>query len=251
MSDNLNIFIGTHKPFVPPVKNSSVYKIIVGNHIMVWNLGLDIVECKHEEPLDDRFFSEIYMLKWVSENVELKEYVGFCHYRKYFSFMDDIPNMDEIFEKCDAVVGREINFKITNAEQYAKYHNIEDLEIVGKIIEEKFNDYYKIYESFINSKIMLPYNMFIMKRDDFIEYINFVKGVLDEYVNTVGTDITKRIEDNKEKYLKDFSPNNEIGYQYRIGGYLAERLTNIFIFKKFKHLRTYDVEVTEKKYKSE
>ena len=250
MKNNVDIFIGTHKPFVPSVKNSGVYKIMVGNHPMVWNLGLDIVECKHDEPLDDRFFSEIYMLKWVSENAELKDYVGFCHYRKYFSFMDDVPDMDKIFEECDAVVGKEIKFDVTNAEQYAKFHNIDDLEIIGEIIEDKYNDYYGVYKSFMKMKLMFPYNMFIMKKDDFIRYINFVKGVLDEYVKIVGTDIMKRIEDNKDKYLKNFSPNDNVDYQYRIGGYLAERLTNVFILTNFNKIKTYPVIITEDKYKT-
>lgn len=70
-----------------------------------------------------------------------------------------------------------------------------------------------------------------------------------EYLDIVGTDIKKRIEDNKEKYLKDFSPNNTVEYQYRIGGYLAERLTNVFILKKFERVKSYKMIITEQKYK--
>ena len=69
-----------------------------------------------------------------------------------------------------------------------------------------------------------------------------------EYLNVVGTDINKRIEDNKDKYLKDYYPNNTVEYQYRIGGYLAERLTNIFLMKKFKKMKIYNVIITEDKY---
>jgi hypothetical protein len=87
-----------------------------------------------------------------------------------------------------------------------------------------------------------------MKRDDFLEYINFIGSVLDEYVKIVGTDIVKRIEDNKEKYLKNFYPNNTIEYQYRIGGYLAERLTTVFALAKFKKIATCGITITEQKY---
>ena len=87
-----------------------------------------------------------------------------------------------------------------------------------------------------------------MKKADFIEYINFIKKIMYEYLDIVGTDIKKRIEDNKEKYLKDFSPNNTVEYQYRIGGYLAERLTNVFVEKHFKKIKTYGVKITEFKY---
>ena len=72
--------------------------------------------------------------------------------------------------------------------------------------------------------------------------------MLQKYIERVGVDIKKRIEDNKEKYLKDFSPNNTVEYQYRIGGYLAERLTNVFVEKHFKKIKTYGVKITEFKY---
>ena len=79
---------------------------------------------------------------------------------------------------------------------------------------------------------MFPYNMFIMKKNDFLDYISFVEGIMDEYIKIVGGDIKKRIEDNKDKYIKDFSPNNTFEYQYRLGGYLIERLMNIFLFRR-------------------
>lgn len=80
------------------------------------------------------------------------------------------------------------------------------------------------------------------------EYVDFIRNVLDEYIKYVGIDIEKRIENNKEKYLKNFSPNNEVWYQYRIGGYLAERLTNVFLLKHFKKIKTYKMVITEQKY---
>jgi hypothetical protein len=87
-----------------------------------------------------------------------------------------------------------------------------------------------------------------MKREDYIRYIEFVTEVLDEYVKIVGTDINGRIENKKDKYLKGRFPNNTLDYQYRIGGYLGERLTNVFIIKNFNRVTTYPVKITEKKY---
>ena len=90
-----------------------------------------------------------------------------------------------------------------------------------------------------------------MKSEDFKEYIKFIFDILDRYINIVGTDINKRIYDNIEHYSKDFYPNNTVEYQYRIGGYIAERLTNLFILTKFKKIKTYPVILTESKYKNE
>ena len=105
--------------------------------------------------------------------------------------------------------------------------------------------------AFLSGKIFFPYNMFIMKKEDFLEYIGFMRGVLDEYVNIVGTDIEKRIKENESKYFKNIEKcpqNSTMEYQYRIGSFLAERLTNIFLFKKFKKVMAIKAEITENKY---
>lgn len=245
---NLDIFIGTYKTFNVPVSNSA-YNIIVGNHEIENNSNLKLIKCKYDSILDDTFFSETYMLKCIAENYQLKDYVGYCHYRKYFNFMDDIPDMDEMFSKYDAIVGKPIIYKTRTIKQdYGACHNIEDLYIVGGIIADKYPSYSQSWHNFINGNILIPYNMFIMKSEDFKEYIKFIFDVLDEYLKIVGTDIRKRIEDNKEKYLKRTYPNNTVDYQYRIGGYISERLTNLFIMTHFKRLRTYPIIVTENKY---
>lgn len=246
--DNLDLFIGTYKDFHLEV-NCKSYKIIVGNHEIKDNYNLDVIKCGNEnDKLDDKFYSEIYMLSWLSENYSLHEYVGYCHYRRYFSFMDNIPNMGEVFKTNDIIIGKPINFSYSIREHYGRCHNVEDLNIVEGIIKEKYPSYYNIFERYMNQKMFIPYNMFIMRKEDFLMYVEFIKGVLGEYIKIVGTDIYKRIEDNKDKYLKKFSPNDTVEYQYRIGGYLAERLTGVFICKHFTKARYYEIKITEKKY---
>lgn len=237
--NNLDIFICTHKEFKPPVK-SNIYKIVNASKI-----NNDTAE----NGLKGSFYSEIMSYKYVNDNAQLKKYIGFCSYRKYFSFMDDIPDMDKIFSECDAIIGKPIIYHTRTIKQdYAKCHNVEDLYIVGGIIADKYPSYCNSWHNFIDGHIFIPYNMFIMKSEDFKEYIKFVFDILDEYVKIVGIDIEKRIENNKEQYLKNFYPNNTIEYQYRIGGYLAERLTNLFVIAHFKKLKAYPIKITEKKY---
>lgn len=248
MNDNVDIFIGAYKDFVPRVTNDA-YKIIVGNHDISVDSSLEVIKCgSKDDVLDDRFYSEIYMLKWVADNLELKKYVGYCHYRKYFSFMDNIPDLDEIFESRDVVAASPIKQKYKVIGNYSLCHNVDDLLLAGEIIRDEYPEYSSSYINVMKSNQMFPYNMFIMKKEDFIEYINFICGVLESYVNRVGTDIEGRILSNKDKYLeKRLKNNNTVEYQYRIGGYLAERLTNVFMHKRFNIARTYKVIITENK----
>jgi hypothetical protein len=232
---NLKIFICTHKEFEPIVHNET-YKIINAREI------------EPKLPLKDDFYSELYPFRYVADNLELPKYVGFCHYRRYFSFLDDIPDLDKIFSEYDAIVAKPKVFNNSVKSQYLTYHNIEDLYIIGGIIAEKYPEQANMWKNFINGNILIPYNMFIMKREDFKEYIDFIFSILDEYLKIVGMDINKRIYDNYEKYIKDFYPNDTVEYQYRIGGYIGERCTNLFMMYKFKKIKTYPVIVTEDKY---
>lgn len=250
--DNVDIFVGTYKDVNPPLTNKA-YKIIVGNHEIKNNSKLELIKCGDDKDvLDDRFYSEIYMLrKLVENNYPFKDYVGFCHYRKLFSFMDKIPDIDECFKTCDAIIGKPISQKKGVGYQYALCHNFDDLKLIGEIIKDKYPEYFDTYKNVLLREELIPYNMFIMKKEDFLKYMEFINGILDEFVKIIGTDIEQHIENNKDKYLKKYYPNSEVDYQYRIGGYLAERITNIFLFKNMKKIKAYPVKITEGKYKNE
>ena len=90
-----------------------------------------------------------------------------------------------------------------------------------------------------------------MKRDDCLGLMSFAKEVVKEFLWRVGIDLKSRVEKNKEKYFKDFEPNNTMTYQVRLLTYILERLVNIYILKNFNTLKAYDVIVTENKYNIE
>ena len=228
------IYICTHKDFDKKVNNEA-YKTL---HIK--GISTDL-------PLDDKFYSELYHFKYVSEHLPRTKYVGFCHYRRYFDFYDELPNFDEIFKEHNVIACKPFRFPYSVRGQYSAMHNGEDLDIITNIIKEKHPEFLNDWNNSLNGEYLYPFNMFIMKTQDFKQYIKFIIDVLNEYVKIVGTDINKHIEDNKDKYLKPFSPNNTIEYQYRIGGYLAERLTSMYL-QRMGNIKTYNVEVTERKY---
>ena len=239
MNENVDIFIFTHKDFEKQV-SSDVYKVVDARD---FKDKYKIMGC-----LDDVALSELYSFFYIRENYELKDYVGVCAYRRYFTFLDDVPNINEIFKNYDAIVRAPLKLVITAREQYAYCHNVEDLDILGEVIKDKFDKYYNAYKSFVDGKFFIPCNMFIMKKEDFIEYVDDMKEIMKEYFWRIGIDMERRVIDNEKKYLKRMNPNNSIAYQKRIIAFVFERFINIFILKKFKKLKTYDVVVTENKY---
>lgn len=251
MSDKVDLFISTYKDFIPKVSNEC-YKVIHGNNFVTDCGGLQIIDCYQEdEKLDDKFWSEIYMYKWLAKNWKFKKYIGTCQYRRYWWFLDDIPDIDKYMKDHGAIVVTPHKFKCTVLRQYEIFHNSDDLLFCGDIIRDLKPEYESVYKQVLNQSGFFPLNMFIMRKDDFLAYMDFINTILDEYVRRVGTDIYKRIKVNREFYLKRDYPCSEADYQYRIGGYLAERLINVWLMKNFKHICAFDYIKTEKKYKFE
>ena len=95
-------------------------------------------------------------------------------------------------------------------------------------------------------------NIFVMKKDDFNKYCEFIFNVIGEYLKRMDfsdmESITNYVEKNRKTYLKTTTPNNEVWYQARIGGFLAERLFTIFIKKNFNNPKHYSIDLTLKKY---
>ena len=104
MNENVDIFIFTHKDFKKQVSNS-VYKVVDARTFKdkYKIMGL----------LDDVALSELYSFFYIRENYNLKDYVGVCAYRRYFTFLDDVPNINEILKEYDAIVRTPLKLSIT------------------------------------------------------------------------------------------------------------------------------------------
>lgn len=243
-NNNLDIFVCTHKDFKQIVSNPC-YKVINVRDIDYNELGLTY---------NDDFYSELIALYWIVKHYDIKDYIGICHYRRYFDFIDDIPNMDELFKEYDVILPKPLKLRFNIKQHYGLCHNIEDFEIIQKIINEWFPNYTKASDIVFGNKYLFTNNMFVMKRDDFLEFFSFYKNVIDRYLTYIGNDVDKRINDNKDKYLKNFKNNPQSGefwYQKRIGGFISERLLTLFALKKFRKIKMYNIELTEKKYISD
>lgn len=258
--DNLDIFILTHKNFEEKVSND-VYSVLANVDDPI-DTSLTVFRDTEKENkvngIDDSitdmngFYSELTMTYWLWKNYDVKDYIGICHYRRYYNFFDNIPNIDEVFKEHDIILPQPMKFHQSLKVQYFYCHNILDLDIVVDIIKEDFPYYYDSANEVLNGKTFYPCNMFIMKKKDFNEYCEFIFGVLKKYLERIGCqniqDIEKRVKNDSRHYLKPFHPNKEVWYQMRIGGFLAERLLNIFVKYKFKKVKHYPMVITEKKY---
>lgn len=251
-TDETKIYICTHKDFTPYVTNP-VYEVVDAR-----NINNDLCD----NGLRGAFYSELFQYRYLVEKDDLPPYVGFCSYRKYFKFRDNVPDIPSLLEEYDAIATKPIRLRksvnnyytfyrgmvkeFTVKEWYAMHHNIKDLDIVTEIIKEHYNDLFDDWIASLEDNKMYSYNMFIVKREDFKKMMELLFGILDKFVEVVGTGIQKRIREHTEDYHIGEQPYMTREYQYRIGGFLGERITNAILRHMFHKIKEYDVVVSQK-----
>ena len=234
--DNMRIYVCTHTDFKQVVHNKA-YEVVDARQ----NNG-DMCE----NGLHGSFYSELITYKHIAARNDLPEYVGFCGYRKYFSFMDDIPDMDEVFRNYDAVAATPMVVKPDVRGQYAHCHNVKDLDIVTDIVRKDYPNFFPAFMDALSQPLLYACNMFIVKRADFLWMIKVVFDILDQYIAVVGTGIEDRIRAYPEDYHLGRPKTGTVGYQYRIGGFLGERIVNALLRYRFERIKHYDKVITQK-----
>lgn len=233
--NNIDIFICTHKESYIPVTNNA-YKLLCcgGNHIS--NDVLDVYDDNTGDNIShlNGFYCELSGIYWVWKNWDVKDYVGFCHYRRYFKFMDDIPNMDN--EDCDVIILKPITLSKSNAEMYAEWHNIDDLNLIVDIAKYKYGVW---HNETLSTNMFNARNMFIMNKNLFYEYCEFLFGVLNDYCVRKGI---KSMTDVYCQILSDSKYGNKYKHQARLAGFIGERLLQIWVNWKQLKIKTVDCE---------
>ena len=204
------IYICTHKDFPRQVWNP-VYEVVDARK------GGD----KVPDGLRGGFYSEILTYQKIAAKKTLPKMVGFCQYRKYFEFMNEVPDL--------ASVGRIVSMKVdlvrSVRDQYATFGNVEDLDLMTSIIDKHYPDFSNAWHNAINGRMLHPCSMFVIPRDDFKRMMSMVTDLLNRWVQTV-VDVEKRINDNPNKYHLG---ERTFDYAYRIGGQLGERIISAWM----------------------
>ena len=124
---NLKIYIYSHKDFVPPVQDSC-YEILSETPITNTSLKQHDVTAGDNIQRFGAAYGELKGLYWLYKNLkDLPDYIGFVHYRRYFSFMDNILTAEELFGDSDIIIPIPYKSHVSLVKQYAIGHNVNDL----------------------------------------------------------------------------------------------------------------------------
>ncbi len=188
-------------------------------------------------------FCELTGLYWAWKNLDA-DFLGLVHYRRHFTIGSRAlkkynknfgeGNVSEqnkalnkkqqkiltggqlkvLLRKHDVVLPKPRNYYIeTNYGQYVHAHNSADLDITRDIISERYPEYLKAYDDYMKKTSGHRFNMFIMKRELFDEYAEWLFDILFE--------LEKRID------ISEYSD-----YDSRIFGFVSERLLDVWINTK-------------------
>jgi hypothetical protein len=248
----LNIYIVTHKDFIN-ILSSPVYKILCDEKSKLQlKYNIPIIETNKDNILFPKRrgygeCSKIYPIwKLYKKGILKSKYVGINHYRRIFAFKNNIPDLDEIFKNYDVILRIRSRFKYTLREQFnggciAKFLN-ESIDI----ILEKFPVYYQYAINVLEQKWGNFCNVFIMKKEDFIKWGEFVFGVLLEFDKRYNLTTDNDISNLIIKEAKKLNKTLNIAHQSRLEGFLSERIGNIFYQRHFK--KAYEIPTLEKRF---
>lgn len=271
MNENLDIFIYSHIPFKPIVENPA-YKILTNNHapdeefqrfptkydeIIKENgftikvplpnpnahRNLPIYRDYTGDNISDKnlMFNEYAGFYWLLHNWDIKDYIGMIHYRRYFNFLDDVPNVEKIFSYgIKAILNKRFFLQYppggpfkSNREFYKIWHNVDDFDLMGKIVKENYPQYADGWDKMSEANFIFPSSLFIMKKDMFKEYISYALDVMNKFNDARGCHTPEEwiayVEAHKDEYVRPQHRYYDVRMQARATGYLVERCLCAFL----------------------
>lgn len=177
----LSIYIMTHVKFEPP-QNPIYHPLHVG-HAIHDDLGYSGDDTGDNISDLHPYYRELTGLYWAWKNVRNTEYIGICHYHRYF--LNDKNNMMTradflpILAKYQVIISQPVTSKLCYRDSYADAHNIHDLEAVGRALSRLYPDCLPVFEEVLTGKKLYCGNLFVTTKELFDDYAAWLFSVFD------------------------------------------------------------------------
>lgn len=239
---SIKLFICCHQfsevpkhPLLVPIQVGTALSDIRFSNFLYDDVGNNI-------SIKNRSYCELTAQYWAWKNVDA-DYYGFFHYRRYL-YPDILTNIVYRIEKDanltllkklgyddfpklilqnDILLPKGEDMRVSVRKQYTEspFHHAKDLNLMKKIIENNSPEYIQAMEEYLSNTVCYFGNIFIMKREVFFHYCNWLFFILEKFDQQV----------NKDNYNTP---------EKRVDGYLAERMLGIYI-TKFKEMRIKEI----------
>jgi len=207
--EKVKIMVACHKP--GPVYHDEIYTPVhVGRAIskftdemtdMIGDDTGDNISKKNEH------YCELTAQYWVWKNYHDVEFIGFCHYRRFFNISITKNNVHSLFRDTDVImVG--VKTKEIVERDMVHYITMEDITIFLMVLKSLYPEYEQDTINYFWGNHLYHKNMLICRKELFDQYAEWLFGILTEC----------------EKYIR-LSP---YARARRVFGYLGEFFMPIF-----------------------
>ncbi len=219
----IKIFVAAHKKYWMPPDDDLYVPLHMGREGKA-DLGYTGDNTGGNISLKNPNYCELTGLYWAWKNVSA-DFIGLVHYRRYFTRKNTLSlsarkeqiltrqEWEEKLSRVPVVVPNKRRYWIeTNRSHYNHAHPREGLDMTEKIVEEKYPGYLPAFGRVMNRTWAHMFNMFVMRRDLYAGYCEWLFDVLFE--------LEKRLD------ISQYDP-----YQARVFGFISERLLDVWLEK--------------------
>lgn len=215
---NIKILVATHKPYKMPGDNMYI-PLQVGAEgkkdlgFQRDNEGENISESNPR-------FCELTGTYWAWKNI-CADYIGLVHYRRHFtaySFLKRIfrekfsivlstNQLSELLKTSDLILPTKRRYYIETIYSHfvhLPYTYEKDIQVLGQVIHELTPEYDESYLTVMNRTWAHMFNMFVMKKEYFDKYCQWMFPILFEVDKRIDTSSYTAIEKRAVAYLAEF-----------------------------------------------
>ena len=220
----ITILVASHKEY--PVPNDSIYlPIQVGKELASLSLPFPGDNTGENISAKNPHYCELTALYWAWKNLDA-DYIGLAHYRRHFSirkpglfckdkfpFILNSTEVDSLLNCYSVILPKPRNYLIeTNYSHYIHAHPAESMDKTREIMQRLYPDYLPAFDIVMNRTKAHMFNMFIMKKEVFHSYCDWLFHVL----------FTLEAELDISSYD---------AYNQRIFGFVSELLLDVYLEK--------------------
>ena len=205
--EKIKILVAQHKE--AEVFHNEVYiPIHVGKALSKTELGILCDDTGHLNP----YFCELTAQYWAWKNMHDVEYIGLCHYRRYFQTEFTMENVEQLMDGADIVLAKSIFFSENLYSNLSRDLVPEDILAFFLYMKGRFQNDQDVINFLINCNHFNPCNMFVCKKSLFDEFCQWQFSILFD--------------------LFEILPKSPYVREQRLMGYLAELLLPMYCITK-------------------
>lgn len=210
--DKIKILVAQHKE--AKVYANDVYiPIQVGKALSQIDLGIQGDNTGDNISDLNPFYCELTAQYWAWKNLSDVEYIGLCHYRRYFHKEFTAFNIDEEMKNYDIILTKRGMLEMNVLEWYSAKLIPEDIAIFYLYMTYKYRDKISVFKQFYECHNWLNFtNMFVCRKSLFDHFSSWQFEILED--------------------LRSIIPVSPYAREQRLMGYLAETLLPFYTFEQ-------------------